>query len=370
MTTKWMVILAAILFITACSGDKKAQLEKMKADYEKLGNEIKSLENELKMAGGLTDTVGLSKIPFIEVKKQTFSHYIEVQGRVDGEENVIATSQMLGVVTKVYVKEGDKVQKGQLLAELDNGMVTQTLNQLKSQLVFLTDLYNRQKALWDQKIGSEVQYLSAKNNKESLENQIKTLNEQVDMYKIVSPITGTIEEAPLKVGQSMAPGMIAFRVINFNRVKIISDVSEANATKIKQGNEVKITFPDENKSFDAKIDFTSRYISPMNRTFQIESYLKPGEIEYRANMMAMLNILDYRNNEAVVIPVNLIQKDSKSLFVWVAEKKDKGYVALKKVITQGLSYNGLTEILSGLNEGDIILTSNLFDLEENQKIEL
>ncbi len=370
MTTKWMVILAAIIFFTACSSDKKAKLDKMKAEYEKLGNDIKSLENEIKSTGGNTDSVGGTKLPYLEIKKTTFSHYIEVQGRVDGEENVIATSQMLGVVTKVNVKEGDKVLKGQVLAELDNGMVTQTLNQMNSQLVFLTDLYNRQKALWDQKIGSEVQYLSAKNNKESMENQIKTLKEQVDMYKIVSPISGTIEEAPVKVGQSMAPGLVAFRVINFSRVKIVSDVSEVNATKIKQGNEVKITFPDDNKTFDAKIDFTSRYISPMNRTFQIESYVKPGEIEYRANMMAMLNILDYRNIEAYVIPANLIQKDSKSLFVWVAVKKDKGYIALKKEITQGRSYNGLTEILTGLSEGDILLTSNLFDLEENQKVEL
>lgn len=370
MNTKLLAIIAAVIMFTACSGDKKAQLEKMKVDYEKLGNDIKTLENEINSNGDSTLLAGSSKVPFLEVKKTTFSHYIEVQGKVDGEENVIATSQMLGVVTKIHVREGDKVQKGQILAELDAGMVNQSLIQLNSQLVFLTDLYNRQKALWDQKIGSEVQYLSAKNNKESMENQIKTIKEQSDMYKITSPISGTIEEAPLKIGQSMAPGMVAFRVINFNRVKIVSDVSEVNAIKIKKGNEVKITFPEDNKTFDAKIDFTSRFINPINRTFQIESYVKPGEIEYRANMIAIMNILDYRNNEAFVIPVNLIQNDSKSQFVWVALKSNKGYTVSKKNITQGLSYNGLTEIISGLSEGDILLTSNLFDIEENQKIEL
>ncbi len=370
MNTKLLVLIAAVIMFTACSGDKKAKLDKMKADYEKLGNDIKVLESEIKNNGDSTLIAQNAKVPYLEIKKSTFSHYIEVQGKVDGEENVIATSQMLGVVTKVHVKEGDKVQKGQLLAELDAGMVNQTLNQLNSQLVFLTDLYNRQKSLWDQKIGSEVQYLSAKNNKESVENQIKTIKEQGNMYKIISPISGTIEEAPLKIGQSMAPGMVAFRVINFNRVKIVSDVSEVNAIKIKKGDEVKITFPEDNKTFEAKIDFTSRYINPINRTFQIESYLKSGEIEYRANMIAIMNILDYRNVEAFVIPVNLIQNDSKSQFVWVALKSDKGYIASKKAVTQGQSYNGLTEIINGLTEGDMLLTSNLFDIQENQKIEL
>ncbi len=370
MNTKLLVLIAAVIMFTACNGDKKVKLDKMKAEYEKLGNDIKVLENEIKSNGDTTLLASNTKISFIEIKKSIFSHYIEVPGKVDGEENVIATSQAMGVVTKVYVKEGEKVSKGQILAELDAGMVTQTLNQLNTQLVFLTDLYNRQKSLWDQKIGSEVQYLSAKNNKENIENQIKTIKEQNDMYKVTSPISGTIEEAPVKIGQSLAPGMVAFRVINFNRVKIVADVSEVNSIKIKQGNEVKITFPEDNKTFDAKIDFTSKYINPINRTFQIESYVKPGEIEYRANMIAIMNILDYRNNEAFVIPANLIQTDSKSQFIWIALKSDKGYTVSKKTITIGLSYNGLTEINTGLSEGDILLTSNLFDIQENQKIEL
>lgn len=369
MTTKWMVLAAVILFFTACSGDKNAELAKMKAEYEKLGNDISKLEAELQQ-NGAKDSVTANLAPYIEIKKTTFDHYIEVQGRIDGEENVIATSQTLGVVTKVYVKEGDLVKKGQVLAELDAGMVTQTLNQMQSQLVFLTDLYNRQKALWDQKIGSEVQYLSSKNNKENMENQIKTLLEQADMYKIVSPINGTIEEAPIKIGQSMAPGLVAFRVINFSRVKLVSEVAEAYSVRIKKGNEVKITFPDDNKEFNAVIDFTSRYINPVNRTFTIESYLKPGDLNFRANMIAMMNILDYRNTEAIVIPANLIQKGSNSEFVWVAEKVNDSYVAKKKTIVQGQSYDGLTEIASGLEIGDFVLTSDLFNLQENASVQL
>lgn len=363
-------MIMAVVTITACKEDKKAKLQKMKSEYEQLGNEIRAFEKEMLQEGIVPDSLAQTKLSYIEIKKTTFNHFIEVQGKIDGEENVIATSKALGVITRLHVKEGDNVQKGQVLAELDAGILYQTLEEIKTQLAFATDLYEKQKALWDQKIGSEVQYLSAKNNKESMENRIKTMNEQIEMYKIVAPISGTIEEAPLKIGQSMAPGMIAFRVINFSRVKVISEVSESYATRIKKGNPVIVKFPDDNKEIEAKIDFTSRFINPINRTFTIESYLKPGELEYRANMIAVMNILDYTNIEAMVIPVNFIQSDSKTQFVWVAEKQGNKYIAKKRTISQGQSYNGLTEITAGLKEGDRLLTSSLFNIQENETIAL
>ncbi len=365
-----LVIIVTVIMFAACKEDKKAKLEKLKSEYEKLGNEIQSINNELKKNGDTSITASSTKIAFMEIKKSTFSHYIEVQGKIDGSENVIATSKTIGVVTKVYVKEGDAVQQGQVLAELDAQVMLQTLEELNTSLAFMKDLYEKQKALWDQKIGSEVQYLSAKNNYESMQNHIKTIKEQIDMYKIESPISGTIEESPIKVGQSMAPGIVAFRVINFNMVKVVSEVSESYATSIKKGNEVKISFPDDNKEFSAKIDFTSRFINPVNRTFTIESYLKPGDIEYRVNMITIMKILDYINNNAFVIPVNLIQNDSKGQFVWTVKKQTKGYLVVKKAVTQGKNYNGLTEILSGITEGDILLTSNLYDLQEGKVVEL
>jgi RND family efflux transporter MFP subunit len=190
------------------------------------------------------------------------------------------------------------------------------------------------------------------------------------MYRITAPISGTIEEAPLKIGQSIAPGMIAFRVINFSKVKLVAEVSEAYANIIKKGNIIKVKFPDDKIEINAKIDFTSRFINPINRTFTIESFLKPGEAEYRANMMAVLNILDYTNSQAYVIPINYIQNDAKSQFVWVAEKQGNKYFAKKRAVTQGKSYNGLTEITNGLVESDKLITSNLFNLLENEEVKL
>jgi RND family efflux transporter MFP subunit len=370
MKTTWIIVLLTLVTISSCKEDKEAKLQKMKADYEKLGIEIKTLETEMKKEGISSETSIAAKLTYFEINKTTFNHYIEVQGRIDGDDNVIATSKAMGVITRIYAKEGDQVKKGQVLAEIEAGMLYQSLEEIKTQLEFVTELYDKQKELWDQKIGSEVQYLSAKNNKESLENRLKTMNEQIDMYKIIAPISGTIEEAPLKTGQNMAPGMIAFRIINFSKVKVISEVSEAYAVKIKKGNPVKISFPDEQKEISAKIDFTGRYINPVNRTFMIETYLKPGEIEFRANMIAVLNILDYTNPDAIVIPINFIQNDSKNQFVWVAEKKGNTYIAKKRTISQGQSYNGLAEIISGLSPGDRVLTSGIYNLQENQTIAL
>jgi membrane fusion protein (multidrug efflux system) len=241
MKTTSIIVMIALVILSSCNEDKLTKLQNMKADYEKLGNKIIDLENELKQEGVSTDTKHLTKLTYLEIQKSVFNHYIEVQGKIDGEDNVIATSKAVGVITKIFVKEGDNVKKGQILAEIDAGFLLPTLEEIKSQLAFATELYNKQKELWDQKIGSEVQYLSAKNNKESLENRIRTVSEQIEMYKIIAPISGTIEEAPLKIGQNIAPGMIAFRVINFNRVKVVSEVSEAYAVKIKKGNPVKVS---------------------------------------------------------------------------------------------------------------------------------
>ncbi len=366
MKSKWLISGIVLLSIASCKQDPKAHLQALKEDYTRIGNEIKTLEAEI----GVTDSSNTTLLTFLEINESTFNHYIELQGKLDGDENVSVMSKVPGTIAAVLVKVGQNVSKGQVLAELDHAAMSQNLAGMNDQLKFVTDVYNKQKGLWDKNIGSEVQYLQAKNNKDNLENQIKSLKEQIDMYRIVSPINGSVEAVPVKVGQTINPGFEAFRVINLNKAKVLAEVSEAYAAKVKEGNKVSITFPDQNLTVDAKIDFTSRFINPVNRTFTIESHLDQGQVEYRANMIAILNILDYSNSKAIVIPINLIQNDSKGQFVWIGEKSDKGYTAKKRSIVQGKAYNGTVEVLSGLAVGDKVLTSGLFDITENQMINL
>ncbi|MGQ9846372.1 MAG: efflux RND transporter periplasmic adaptor subunit [Bacteroidales bacterium] len=366
---KKLFIIPIVLFIVyACNSDKKAKLEKLKLDYQKLGEEIKSLEKEL----NVKDTVMTNVLPaqYKEMVPDTFKTYVEVQGSIDGEDNIIVTSKTVGVISKVLVKEGEAVHKGQLLAQLDAGALEQTLKEMQTSYEFLSDLFDKQKRLWEQKIGSEVQYLTAKNNKESMEIRIKSLREQLDMYNITSPIDGTVEEVAIKVGQNMAPGLIAFRIVNFAKVKVVAEVSDAYAASIKKGNDVEVYFPNEQITIKGKLDFASKFINPTNRNFKVETYISNKNIEFRANMVVLLRIINYSNPHAYILPVNVVLNENGKNYVWVAKPKGNQFEAQKVEVKTGKTYNANVEILEGLNTGDKVLTSNIFNLRNGDIVKL
>lgn len=368
---KLFLIIGLAISVVACNkpADKAAELAKLIKERDQLNIQISKLQAEI----AATDTTAGSGLKMMdvaveEVKTAPFNHYIEIQGYVDGDENVAVSPQMAGIVTRIYVKEGAKVSKGQLLAELDAGMTKKTIDGLKQQLEFATTLYNKQKNLWDQKIGSEVQYLSAKNAKESLESNLKTLEEQLALSKITSPISGTVESIPVKVGAMASPGFPAFRVINFSSTKVVAELAEAYAPKVKAGDKVNIFFPDHNTEIASSLNFSSRFISPVNRTFQVESRISNPGFELRANMVAVLKINDYTAASAIAIPVNIIQKDMDGQFVYVAVKENSKDVARKVSIKTGMIYNGLAEVVSGLATGDKVITIGFQDINPGQPL--
>lgn len=366
-------ILLGIGILISCGGGasldaKKEKLEKLKAQQAELSAEIKTLEEDI-LASGKGETEDNAKVKFVSVtpiQKSTFNHYIDVQGRVDGDQNTTISARAMGPVTKVLVKSGTQVKKGQVLAELDGEIVARQIADLKVNLEFVTDVYNKQKSLWEKQVGSEVQYLSAKNNKESLEQKLATLYENLDMYKIKSPINGTVDEVFLKIGQNIAPGVPCFRVVNMGELKAKADVSETYASQINQGNKVRLFFPDlNNLEVNSSITFASRVISQMNRTFTIEASLPAGK-DFIPNMICVFKVLDYQANNAIVIPVNTIQKTENSTFVVVASVQNGKKVASKKEVKTGKFYQDKVEILSGLSEGDMLITSGFQDLNENE----
>jgi len=362
-----LIIAIAGLFIISCSSDKKSKLEKLKKQQDEISEQIKTLEKEIAKEEGKTiDKV--ADVAITDLQLSGFDHYLEVQGKIDGDENIAVSPKMVGVVTDIYVKEGQTVTKGQILAQLDDAVLKQSITTLDSSLTFATNLYNKQKRLWDQKIGSEVQYLSAKNTKESIENNIKSLKEQMDMNKIVAPIAGTIEDIPIKVGQSVTPGITtAFRVVNLSKVKVVADIAEAYSAKLKTGNQVKINFPDLDKEISSKISFSSKYINSINRTFSIEINLDNNSEEYRANMIAVIKINDYHADSTIIVPINVIQKISGESYVYIAEKKGIDKYSAKKVkVKIGQTYNGYSEVLDGLKKGDKLITVGYQNIEEGQ----
>jgi len=368
---KTLVLAVLVIFAAACGNtvDKKAELTSLKKQRDEINAKIKTIEDELKLTGKSTE-MKMTDVLVTEARAEAFNHYLEVQGKVDGEDNIAVSAQMAGVITSVFVKEGDAVRKGQTLAQIDNSVLKQQIETVRTQLSFATNLYNKQKALWDKQIGSEVQYLSAKNNKESLEANMATLNDQLEMSKIKSPINGTVEEVNLKVGQMASPGLPAVRVVNFSSVKIVAEISESYASKVKTGNKVIVSFPDFNTEIEGKIHFTSKYINPINRTFLSEIRLGSGKVEYRANMMTVVKINDYTNPSTIVLPVSLVKESSSGKYVYTAREENGKLIARRQIVTIGSTYNGMAEIKQGIAVGDQVITTGYAGLVDGQLIKI
>jgi len=368
---KSIIFLLLVVLAVACSkpADKKSELAKLKKQHDELAIKIKALETELQVS----DTTKVSKVTAVsitEAKTEEFNHYLEVQGKVDGEDNIAVSAQMPGVITTVNVKEGDPVRKGQVLAQIDNSVMQQQIASTKQQLDFANNMFNKQKSLWDQQIGSEIQYLTSKNTKENLEKALATLYDQLELTRIKSPINGSVEEVNLKVGQMASPGLPAVRVVNFSTVKVVAEIAEAYAPKVKPGNKVIVFFPDFNTEIPSQIRFTSKYINPINRTFITEVRLGASKVEYRANMMAIVRINDYRNPSAFAVPVTLIRETQAGKYIYVAKKESGKLVARRLPVTVGSTYNGLAEITGGITSGDKIITTGFNSLIDGELIQV
>ncbi len=365
----YALAIAAILSSCGNSTDKKVELGKLKVQHDELTVKIAKLEAEVNPGGAPSDVKSIP-VKVQSVSNCVFNHYVEVQGIVDGDQNVAVSPQVNGIVTAVYVTEGTNVKKGQVLAELDAAVLKQSLDEVKTQFDLVSNLFLKQKALWEKNIGSEVQFLQAKTNKEALENRIKTLQGQIDMSKIISPITGTVESVPLKVGQMASPGLptSAIRVINMNIAKIKADVSENYASRIRNGNKVIVRFPDLGTEIESTLFFASNFIDPTNRTFLVECKIQSHEVPLRANMIAYVKIKDYTNEKAFCIPVNFIQSNKDGKFVYLAVQKNNQTIATRRIVKQGMDYNGFAEILEGLTDGDKVITAGFQSLNEGVQI--
>lgn len=362
-----LLFIAVVLLLAACSTDKKAELEKLIVQRDELSQKIKQLELELNVT---PDSLKMKTVDVrvTEMQPQLFKHYIEIQGKVDGEDNISVSSQSPGQVTAIHVKEGDAVRKGQVLVDLDVKVLNQSLQQVKTQYEFAKTVFEKQKYLWEKKIGSEIQYLQAKNNKEALEQNIATLKEQIDMSRIVAPINGTIEELPMKLGQMISAGTpgSAIRIVNMAKAKIVAELGESYAAKVRVGNETRIAFPDFKEEITTTLSFSSKYIDPVNRTFRAECWIDNNKYELRANMIATMKINDYSNDSALVVPVNVIQKALDGDFVWLASVKNGQVKSERRMVRTGEAYNGLVEIVHGLDKGDRVVTTGFQGLKDGE----
>ncbi len=370
---KKLIFFLSIVIFTACSdsdkgSDKKAQLEKLKKEQAALKEKINKLEAEISLSD--TNEVKSKLVGITEIKPQPFSHFIEVQAKVEGDEDVLLSPETSGTVTSINVKAGDKVSKGQILAVIDDKLVKQGIIELQSQLDLAVQLYTRQKNLWDQNIGTEVQYLQAKTNKESLESRMGTMKEQLAMTRIKSPINGTVDNVEIKIGQTVSPGFPAIRVVNLSALKVVGEIAESFISNVKKGNEVVLYFPDQNKEVKTKIDYSGSRIDPLNRTFNVEVHLPDKNQDFHPNMVVVMKIVDYTNPSAYVLPINAIQKSTDGEFVYAATEQGGKLIAKRKTVESGINYNGMSEIKKGLEPGDKIITNGFQNVIDGDVIKL
>jgi membrane fusion protein (multidrug efflux system) len=346
-------------------------LEKLKKQQSSLLIEIKKLEDEI----ALLDTASGSKgklVATAPVMVEDFIHYIDLQGKIDADQisYIAPPNGQGGVVTALYVKEGDVVRRGQRILQMDDRLLQQQIKINQTQLGLAKEVYQRTQKLWEQNIGSEIQLLQAKTQVEALEKAIATAQEQINQFSVSSPVDGVVDQVNVKVGE-LFTGVnqlgYQIRVVDNSILKAIVEVPENYMNRVKAGGEVVVMIPDMNKSYNSIIKRTSQLINPNTRTFTMEAAIPGGEV--RPNSVAAIKIKDYVAPKSIVIPLNLIQSDDKGKYVFVAEKDPKGKnISVKKMIALGESYGDKAQINSGLDANTILITEGYQSLYNGQEI--
>lgn len=373
---KQFLIVCSMIVLAACSGNKeekgslgakKQELEKLMKERDALLTKISTLENEI---GKMDTSVKNEKTKLVEVMalvNQDFSHYIELQGKIITENVYYVTPRgMGGQVKSIFVKQGDNVKKGQLLMKLEDGIIQQNIKQVESQLAFAKNIFSRQENLWKEGIGTEVQYLSAKNNVESIEKQISLIMEQLGTTNVTAQVSGVVDNVNIRVGETFTGSpMAGITIVNPTFLKAVVEVPENYISKFYKGMKTIITLPDINKSINSEVSLISETINVTSRSFVAESKI-PSMQNVKPNQLAIVKILDHEAKNAIVVPVQTVQTDEKGKYVYILSLENGKKIARKKSIQVGEFYDELIEVVSGLAAGDQIITKGFQGLYEGQ----
>jgi RND family efflux transporter MFP subunit len=351
------LLIIITVFLNSCSNKNEPSLEEIlatndvellksrkseiDAKLEELTLDLSQLNNKLSVLNKDRNT---PLITTITTSEQKFNHFIELQGNVKTKQNVLVYPEMPGILNKVYVKEGQKVKKDQILATIDDGGLSQQLLLLKSNEQLAKTTFERQKRLWDQQIGSEIQYLQAKTSYDSQKNATRQLKKQLGKFTIRAPFSGIIDDVFKEKGTVVAPGPGAeiFRIINLSNMYIETDVPESYISSIKKNKMVEVNFPILGRSYDSSIRQVGNFINPSNRTFRIEVGIPNLDGEIKPNLTAKLRLNDYSNSNAILIPQSIISENAKGQqFIYVVkDNKEKNQVYAERLVIETGKTNG------------------------------
>lgn len=377
---KPILFIMTLFVLSACGGgkkqgeaaltDKQLELEKLKKEQLSISEKISSLEKEIVAMDPSKAEEKVKLVGVTVIETQNFTHYIDLQGKIS-TENIYTVSPrgMGGQVKSIFVRQGDNVRKGQLIMQLDDALVQQNIKQLETQIAFAKNIYERQKNLWNDGIGTEVQYLTAKNNVEGLEKQMSIVKEQLSTTRVISEVSGVVEAVNIRVGEAFTGNpMASITIVNPSSLKATVDVPENYISRIRKGMPVVVEVPDINKSFNTTISHIGELINQTNRSFVAESKV-PASKELKPNQVAVVRILDHEARNAVVVPVETIQTDDKGKYVFVLKEENGKKIARKQQVIIGEFYDELIEIRKGLAPGEQLVTKGFQGLYEGQLID-
>ncbi len=373
------------LFISSCGGEKSSvdqvieskDLKVIRAKRSSLTEELKTLENQVEQLDAaileLDDQAKLPLVSTLTIKHQEFNHFLEFQGDVMTDQNVLVYPEMAGTLYKIYVKEGQHVSKGQLLASVDDGGLSSQLALMRTQLALAKTTFERQKRLWEQNIGSEIQFLQAKTQYEAQQSGVKQLESQVGKSSIRAPFSGIIDEIIKDQGSVVSPGPGAevFRIVNLKNMYIEVEVPEAHLGTVTSGKDVEILFPVLGRTTQSKVRQTGNFINPGNRSFRIEIPVTNKKGDIKPNLTAIAKINDYTNETAILIPQSVLSENAAGeQYVYIIRATEKENLAQKTIIELGKTQGDNVEVISGLKIGDQIIAEGARSVRNNQPVKV
>lgn len=363
--------LIGITALIACAPpqNKQSQLEKLERQRDALDVKIAQLNAEI--AGDSEANPSEERVTFVRIEQiepSLFQHFIKVRGMIESDNNILLPAQASGLVKKIHVDEGDNVKKGQLLAELDASILESSISELETGLQLANTIFERQQRLWDKKIGSEIEYLQAKNNKEGLEKKLETLQEQIRLTKLISPLEGSVDNILIKEGEMAVAGMGTIRIVQLSRLKVLAALAENYISQVKKNDVVRVEIPVLGISFEQAIDAVSQVIDPNNRTFQIEIKVPDNQNNIKPNVLAVVTINDYANPQALTVPQNVVQETGTEQFLFVAVLENGRWVANRRTVKTGMDYNSRVEVIEGLFPGEYVVVLGFMNLADGQPI--
>jgi RND family efflux transporter MFP subunit len=379
---KFILTPLVLLFLVTSCGDgkngdslaaKKEQLSNLRAEFAELKQTIQALEKEISdedpnYLDASRNAILVSTLP---VDQKSFEHRIEVRGTIESRKNVVVGAEASGRIMRIEVKEGEKVKKGQVIMKIDDRLIRDNIAELQTALDLAVITYERQANIWEQRIGSEIQYLQAKNQKETLERRLETARTQLEYTVVRAPFAGSIEELQVKEGEMSQMGMPLYRLVSLKDMYIQAAVSERYIGKFEVNEEVRLTFPSSGVKTTSRIKSIGQVINPENRTFTLEINLPEGSVsQVKPNMVVVVDVTDYKNDTAYVLPTRLIQSDAEGRFIYLVEENDQKTIARKKHVETGVSFNGETEIKSGIMEGTLVINQGFREASDGAMIQV